>query len=94
MYSVLFKEIILDVDDDDAKSIQDLLVYCREQQVSESEINDFQREYCQRSPIWMYTNESFLYRMLNKALRLLDIECMIKLGFFIRNLHWQLNQLN
>ncbi len=83
MYSVLFKEIMLEVDDDDAKSIQDLLIYCRQQQIPESDLKYFQREYQQRSPIWMYTDETFLYRILNKALRTLDIECMTKLIPFI-----------
>jgi hypothetical protein len=67
MYSVLFKEIILDVDEDDEKSIQDLLIYCRQQNISESELSYFQRDYQERSPIWMYSKESFVYRMLNKA---------------------------
>jgi len=54
MYSVLFKDIILEFDEDDEKSIQDLLIYCRQQQISEYELNCFQCEYRQRSPIWMY----------------------------------------
>ncbi|CAF4421690.1 unnamed protein product, partial [Rotaria magnacalcarata] len=32
--------------------------------------------------------------MLNKALRSLDMEVMVKMGFFIRNLHRQLEQLH
>ncbi|CAF4951509.1 unnamed protein product, partial [Rotaria socialis] len=36
----------------------------------------------------------FLYGILNRGLRLLDMEAMPKLGFFIRSLHLQLKQLH
>ncbi|CAF4735130.1 unnamed protein product, partial [Rotaria socialis] len=36
----------------------------------------------------------FLYGMLNRALRMLDMEIMTKLGFFIRRLHIQLENLH
>ncbi|CAF3893878.1 unnamed protein product, partial [Rotaria sp. Silwood1] len=42
--------------------------------------------------MWWYTGELFLYGMLNRALRSLDMEMMIKMGFFIRSLHQQLQQ--
>ncbi|CAF3377101.1 unnamed protein product [Rotaria sp. Silwood2] len=94
MYSVLFKEIILEMDADDVKPINDLVVYCRQQQISETQLKYFQNKYHQKSPIWWYTCECFLYGMLNKALRLLDMEAMTKMGFFIRNLHRQLEQVH
>ncbi|CAF4908657.1 unnamed protein product, partial [Rotaria socialis] len=36
----------------------------------------------------------FLFGMINRALWSLDMETMTKTGFFIRNLHRQLEQLN
>ena len=32
-----------------------------------------------RSPVWIYTTESFLYRMLNNSLRVQDIGTLYKL---------------
>ncbi len=39
-----------------------------------------------------YTRECFIYRMLNKALRVLDIEVILKMGFFFSSLHRQICQ--
>ncbi|CAM2725350.1 unnamed protein product [Rotaria socialis] len=58
------------------------------------EINELKRKYHQKSPVWWYTCEMFLYGMLNWGLRSLDMEAMSKLGFFIRSLHLQLKQLH
>ncbi|CAF3523483.1 unnamed protein product [Rotaria sp. Silwood1] len=52
MYSVLFKEIVLEISEDDTKAVKDLSVYCRKKGILEAEIEDFQRKYHQRSPIW------------------------------------------
>lgn len=94
MYSVIFKDIILEIDDDHEKQMNDMIIYCRENEVLESEIIDFKKRYRQKSPIWWYTCEIFLYGMLNQALRSLDMEGMTKMGFFIRHLHRQLEQLH
>ncbi|CAF3463229.1 unnamed protein product [Rotaria socialis] len=94
MYSVIFKDIILEIDDDDAKSMNTLVKFCREQNIPEHEINEFKRNYHQESAVWWYTKEIFLYGMLNCGLRSLDMEAMSKLGFFIRKLHLQLEQLH
>ena len=52
------------------------------------------RTYRDHTPIWWYTLESFLYPMLNRALRLMDTDVIIKLGFFIGDLHRQIEQLH
>ncbi|CAF3699095.1 unnamed protein product [Rotaria sp. Silwood1] len=94
MYSVLFKEIVLEIKEPEAKSLNDLVIYCRSKGISGTELKNFQSKYHQESPIWWYTCEIFLYGMLNRALRSLDMETMTKMGFFIRNLHRQLEQLH
>ncbi|CAF1114281.1 unnamed protein product [Rotaria magnacalcarata] len=93
MYSVIFKEIILEIHEDDSKSFNKLIEYCQQQKVNESQLKYFQREYHKKSSIWWYTEPIFLYGMLNKALRTLDMGCMIKMGFFIRKLHQEIEQL-
>ncbi|CAF3749208.1 unnamed protein product [Rotaria socialis] len=94
MYSVIFKDIILEIDDDDKKSMNTLVKFCREKSIPEQEINEFKRNYHQKSAVWWYTKEIFLYGMLNRGLRSLDMETMSKLGFFIRKLHLELEQLH
>ncbi|CAF1320007.1 unnamed protein product, partial [Rotaria magnacalcarata] len=94
MYSVIFKDIILEIDDDDEKSMNTLVNFCRQKEIPEIQINLLQSTYHEKSPVWWYTNQMFLYGMLNHALRTLDMERMTKLGFFIRSLHRQLEQLH
>lgn len=93
MYSVLFKEIILEIDEKDTKPLEDLIKYCREQGIAESELDYFQREYYHKSAIRWYSEKIFLCNMLDKALQSLDMNTMIKLSFFIRNLHFELKEL-
>ena len=45
------------------------------------------------SPIRWYTQPCFLYRMLNKALSNLDIDILVKMAFFIRDLHRNIEML-
>ncbi|CAF3692473.1 unnamed protein product [Rotaria socialis] len=94
MYSVIFKDIILEIDDDGEKSMNTLVKFCRKKNISETEISEFKSEYHNKSPVYWYTKQMFLYGMLNRALRMLDMEGMTKLGFFIRSLHLQLEQLH
>ncbi|CAF5083701.1 unnamed protein product, partial [Rotaria sp. Silwood1] len=60
LYSVLFKEIILEINEDADKPIKDLVVYGHQQKMSESELKDFQLKYNQKPPVWWYTYEIFL----------------------------------
>ncbi|CAF1040892.1 unnamed protein product [Adineta ricciae] len=95
MYSMIFKEILLEFNDDNVTdSLKDLINYCRQQGVSESQLNRFQHEYHNQSSIWWYTSGTFIYGMLNCALRTFNTEAMIKMGFFIRKLHQQLETLH
>ncbi|CAF4116568.1 unnamed protein product [Rotaria magnacalcarata] len=94
MYSVIFQDIVLEMNDDDAKSIKALEIYCKKQNIPDAQINELKHKYHQKSPVWWYTREIFLYGMLNRGLRSLDMEAMFKLGFFIRSLHLQLKQLH
>ncbi|CAF4610429.1 unnamed protein product, partial [Rotaria socialis] len=75
MYSVIFKDIILEIDDDGEKSMNTLVQFCRQQEkIPETEISKFKREYRERSPVWWYTEQMFLFGMLNRALGTLDMK--------------------
>nr|ACD54646.1 TPR domain containing protein-like protein [Adineta vaga] len=41
-------------------------------------------------PIWSYTREYFTYQMLNRALRNLESDTIIKMSIFMRHLHRQI----
>ncbi|CAF1332917.1 unnamed protein product [Rotaria sordida] len=95
MYTQLLKEAVLEIEDDDRKSIKDLVTYCREQEdISEDEIKLIEREYRDHTPIWWYTAPYFMYSMLNRGLRQMDVDIILKMGFFIRHLHQHITNLH
>ncbi|CAF1264232.1 unnamed protein product [Rotaria sordida] len=94
MYTQLLKEALLEIEDDDRKSLKDLTEYCREQDdILEDQIKQVENEYRNHTPIWWYTAETFIYPMLNRGLRLMDINIILKMGFFIRHLHQHIQNL-
>jgi hypothetical protein len=56
-------------------------------------VNEFEREYTSSRALWWYTRESFVYRMLNKALRIQNIELLNLFRFVIGDIY-QLFQRN
>ena len=99
MYTQLFKEIVLKINFDEKKSVHDLAEYAREKCPDDEIIDEFDREYGtnmdeDNKPIWWYTRECFLYHMLNKALGTLQVETLLKMGFFICDLHQNIKRLH
>ena len=97
MYTEIFKEILLEIEYDE-QAIEHLANYCRQfydGNTKELEmIDDFQCNYRLKSPIWWYTCECFTYQMLNRALRRLEADTIINMGFFIRDLHRNIEELH
>ncbi|CAF0772370.1 unnamed protein product [Rotaria sp. Silwood1] len=58
------------------------------------QINDFEQNYHSNAAIQWYTRDSFLYRLLNQALRCEDIGSIIKHRFFIADLYQNLEELH
>ncbi|CAF4194677.1 unnamed protein product, partial [Adineta steineri] len=93
MYTQLFKEILLDMKHDE-QATKDFIAYCRQNNSgSPISINLFEEEYRAQSAIWWYTYPSFIYSMLNDALRYMEGDTIINMGFFIHDLHQQIQQL-
>ena len=90
MYTQILKEILLTIDFEQSH-INEFLTYCREQFVGNTaelkNVEKIRKEYRNHQPIWWYTYECFLYSMLNRALRLMEVDLIIKMGFFVRDLH-------
>ncbi|CAF2256653.1 unnamed protein product [Rotaria magnacalcarata] len=61
MYSTLLREILLEINEDDAKSKKRLVAYHHKKRIPESQLEYFQKEYHNKSSIWWYTSECFLY---------------------------------
>ncbi|CAF1514581.1 unnamed protein product, partial [Adineta steineri] len=53
-------------------------------------INEFEQHYSPDQALWWYTRESFIYRLLNKALRMENIDLLFLFRFFIRDIRRQL----
>jgi tetratricopeptide (TPR) repeat protein len=90
MYTQILKEILLTINFEQ-QHIDEFLTYCREQFIDNStelkNVEKLRKEYRHHQPIWWYTYDCFLYSMLNKSLRVMDIDLIIKMGFFVRDLH-------
>ena len=89
MYTQILKEILLEIEYED-QAFHDLVAYCRLQYANNpNELNiikEFESNYRQFSPIYWYTHPSFIYAMLNRALRTFEIDTIIQMGFFIQDL--------
>ena len=77
-------------DDDQSE----LLAACRHCYQHDSEqlklIDEFQESYSADRAIWWYTRESFVYHLVNRALRRQDIDQLYRFRSFIRDLGKQL----
>ena len=98
MYTQLFKQTLLDMEHDRKTAVRDLVKYCQETYAGNPAqltlIEEFSRDYQQQRAIWWYTREGFTYQMLNRALRLLEADIIVNMGFFIHDLHQQIQQLH
>ncbi|CAF3300187.1 unnamed protein product [Rotaria sp. Silwood2] len=56
-------------------------------------IEEFENNYQSNQAIWWYTRDSFIYRILNKALRQNNIELLFLFGFFVQDMYRQLKDI-
>ncbi|CAF1436059.1 unnamed protein product [Rotaria sp. Silwood1] len=68
-------------------------IYHNNESVQKS-IDNFEKYYCPIKAFEWYTCDSFVYRLLNKALRTQDIDIIFKFRFFINDLHNQIEELH
>jgi tetratricopeptide (TPR) repeat protein len=90
MYTQILKEILITIEFKQ-EHMNEFLTYCREQLVGNTieveNVDKIEKEYHHHQPIWWYTFDCFLYSMLNRALRTMEVDTIIKMGFFVRDLH-------
>lgn len=96
MYTQIFKEILLDLEYD-RLALKNLATFCRELYLNNvveiNFINSFEEKYQSSEAIRWYTRECFIYKMLNGALRTLNGNIIIRMGFFLGDLHKQIEDL-
>ncbi|CAF1476626.1 unnamed protein product [Adineta steineri] len=93
MYTQIFKDILLNMEHD-KQAIKQFIAYCRHNDcVSPINIDRFDKEYHVQLAIWWYTFPSNIFSMLNYGLRTLDADIIITMGFFLRDVHQQIQQL-
>ncbi|CAF0825920.1 unnamed protein product [Adineta steineri] len=97
MYTQILKEILLTINFEN-KYFKEFITYCRdafiENQYELDNVTKLERDYHEQTPIWWYTCQYFLYSMLNQALRLVDVDIIIRMGFFINDLHRDTQRLH
>jgi hypothetical protein len=81
MYTQILKEILLTIHFEQ-EHINQFLTYCREQFIGNGielrNVEKLEEEYHSHQPIWWYTYQCFLYSMLNRALRTMEVNIIIK----------------
>ena len=99
MYSFMTIELLLDVilRTEQPNEMYELIRLCKieyhNNEVEKRRIDLFQQTYTAETSIRWFTKDSFVYRLLNKALRLQNIEILLVFRFFIKDLHEQLAKL-
>ena len=97
MYTQILKEILLTIHFDE-QNFNDFLTFCRNEFKGKTRelrnVDEIQKDYRNQTPIWWYTREIFLYKILNKALRFMDIDIILQMGFFVCDLHKQIAVLH
>ncbi|CAF1498297.1 unnamed protein product [Adineta steineri] len=98
-YSFLMFELFLDVTllAYRAGDKDELINLCKIEyngnEIERHRIDEFQQTYTPETAITWYTKDCFVYRILNKALRMQNINVLLACRFLIRDIHEQLVKL-
>lgn len=97
MYTQLFKTTLLSIEHTESE-LQQMVDYCQKIYATDPSrlklANEFGRNYHADKVIWWYTREGFIYETLNHALRLLEADIVVNMGFFIHDLHRRIEHLH
>ncbi|CAF3844684.1 unnamed protein product [Adineta steineri] len=97
MYTQILKEILLTINFEDKHIREFITYYCEafvENDCDLHNIEKLERDYHDHTSIWWYTYQCFLYSMLNQALRLMNVDIILRMGFFINDLHRDIQRLH
>lgn len=96
VFSHMLIDVLLRMPTDDADK-NELIDLCEQEYQGNPTrlmtLNQFKRSYSSERALLWYTKESFLYDVLNKALRIHNIDLLFLFRFFICDIHEQLKRL-
>ncbi|CAF1653328.1 unnamed protein product, partial [Adineta ricciae] len=97
MYTQLCKEILLTIEFED-KHIEEFVRHhpglITLDGSHSSDVKQSVRDYRAKKPIWWYTRGNSLHSILNDALRIMDGDVLVRMGFFVTDLHRNIEQLH
>jgi tetratricopeptide (TPR) repeat protein len=97
LYTQIMKEILLKIKFE-PKHFAEYIDHCcdvfAENKSELKKVKEFKREYHDKTPVRWYSYADFLYKMLNLSLRTIDVNIIIKMGFFISDLHCHIERLH
>jgi tetratricopeptide (TPR) repeat protein len=89
MYVQILKEILCNIGQHQVAK-EDLINFWyqkyHEYECDIEKIGEFERTYFADNAVYWYTKNTFVYSILNEALRTLDVNIIIKMGFFLHDL--------
>ncbi|CAF1098951.1 unnamed protein product [Adineta ricciae] len=95
LHSLLLIDVLLRIKPND-KDKHQLITLCREHfHVNDHElglVREFEQEYSSDKALWWYTRQSFVYKMVNKALRVQNVEVLFLFRFMINDIYQQLKR--
>ena len=93
MWFQLFVEVLLRMNQS-LTSINELIDLCQKGNYEESNeiIQEFKNEYNSKKSLWWYTRDSFVYKILNRALRTQNLRILIVFRFLIKDIYEELKQ--
>lgn len=98
IYWMMGKQILLETKYETGEAMTSLTQFSRtlfaDNPTELKVIEEFERTYRSHTPMWWYTRPCFLSPMLSRAIQTQDIEIIIRMGFFIKDLHQQLEKLH
>ncbi|CAF3979898.1 unnamed protein product, partial [Rotaria sordida] len=90
MYGQLFRNILISQE----STQEEMIEYCRQKYADNKSylnmIDEFKDYYNKCNAINWYTRDTFLYRLINKALRDQDVDTLYSIRYFITDLHYQI----
>ncbi|CAF1224302.1 unnamed protein product [Adineta ricciae] len=95
VYSLLLIDVLLRMKPMKGEK-RELIEFCRKiykgNETQLAIIDEFEAEYSPKSALWWYTRESFIYKILNRALRVQNIDVIFLFRFVIRDIYDKLER--
>ncbi|CAF1576730.1 unnamed protein product, partial [Didymodactylos carnosus] len=92
MYARFLRDILIEIESSEEEMVKFCRQKCAANQADLKIVEEFELYYDACNAIFWYTRPTFLYRLLNKALREQDIDTLYAFRYFIRDLHLQLKE--